>query len=170
MQNNFSNSDFKVLNKFLQNKPILTSNKKVREFEEKWSSWLGSKYSIFVNSGSSANLLSISYLKTKHVSGEIIVPTLTWSSDVASIINSGFKPIFVDINLNNLGAMEEQIKKKITKNTIAVFLTHVLGFNCLTKNILSLLRKKKYYFDRRLLRVSWCNLFKKKNWKFWINF
>jgi len=143
MYNNFSNSDFEKLKEFLKLRPILTSSKKVKEFEKRWSSWLGTKYSVFVNSGSSANLLSIAYLKTKYSSGEIIVPTLTWSSDISSVINLGFKPVFVDINLKNLGLAEEQIKKKINKNTRAVFLTHVLGFNCITKNILSLLKKKK---------------------------
>ena len=143
MQNNFSASDMLQVKKFLKPNQILTSNKKVKEFEKKWSKWLGTKYSVFVNSGSSANLLSISYLKTIFPKGEIIVPTLTWSSDVSSIINVGFKPVFVDIDLSNLGGSVNEILKKINKNTIAVFLTHVLGFNCLSKDLLKKLKSKK---------------------------
>ena len=56
---------------------------------------------------------------------EVIVPTLTWVSDINSVIMSGFKPVFVDINPKNLSMDENQILKKINKNTLAVFITHV---------------------------------------------
>ena len=59
MYNNFSKSDINCVIKFLKNNNILTQNKKVYEFEKKWSQWLGVKYSVFVNSGASANLISI---------------------------------------------------------------------------------------------------------------
>ena len=110
MEDNINSKDIRVLTKFIK-KPIFTNNKKVLEFEEAWSKWLGVKYSVFVNSGSSANLLSIAYLKNKFKKGEVIIPTLTWSSDVASIFHNNLKPIFVDINLNNLAMSFEEIKK-----------------------------------------------------------
>ena len=90
------------------------------------------KYSIFVNSGSSANLLSILALKIfrkLNTKGEIIVPSLTWISDIVAVINNNLKPVFVDINLDNLSMNEEEIYKKINKNTKAVFITHAQGFN-----------------------------------------
>ena len=63
MHNNFSKSDFSEVKKLFNKKnPILTQSKKVSEFEKKWSKWLGVKYSTFVNSGSSANYISISLL------------------------------------------------------------------------------------------------------------
>ena len=142
MDNNITKQDNKAVINFLKTNPILTNNKKVIEFEKKWSKWLGIKYSVFVNSGSSANLLSLSYLKTKFKKGEIIVPSLTWVSDITSILYNGFKPVFVDVNLHNLGANFESIKKSINKNTIAVFLTHALGFNALSDNLLKLIKKK----------------------------
>ena len=145
MENNISKKDNLEVIKFLKKNPILTNNKKVLEFENKWSKWLGIKYSIFVNSGSSANLLSVSYLKTIHKKGEIIVPSLTWVSDVTSILYNGFKPVFVDIDLNNLGANYENIKRSINKNTIAIFLTHALGFNALSNDLLKLIKKKKIF-------------------------
>ena len=64
MHNNLQETDMTVLKKLIKSKPlILTQSKKVREFEKKWSSWLGVKYSTFVNSGSSANFITISILK-----------------------------------------------------------------------------------------------------------
>ena len=64
MHNNFSKSDFSEVKKLFNKKnPILTQSKKVSEFEKKWSKWLGVKYSTFVNSGASANLISINILK-----------------------------------------------------------------------------------------------------------
>ncbi len=144
MQNNTTDSDINVLISFLKGKPRLTSGQKVLEFEKKWSKWLGVKYSVFVNSGSSANLLSIAYLK--HIfpkGGEIIVPALTWVSDIASIIQNGFKPVIVDININNLSANFDEIKKKTTNKTVAIFLTHILGINGISNDILKFCKKKK---------------------------
>ena len=76
---------------FDENDPKLTQGPRVKQFEKDWSNWLGVKYSIFVNSGSSANLLTLSALNILHPKGgDIIVPALTWSSDVVSVIKSGF--------------------------------------------------------------------------------
>ena len=117
MHNNFLSSDMDSVRKLIKNKNlILTQSKKVLEFENKWSKWLGVKYSVFVNSGSSANLLSMLILKSfSSKKKEVIVPTLTWVSDINSVIMSGFKPVFVDINPQNLSMDEDQILKKLTK-------------------------------------------------------
>ena len=69
----------------------------------------------------------MSYLKTIFNNGEVIVPTITWVSDITSVLYCNFKPVFVDINLSNLAINEEKIEKAINKNTIAIFITHVLG-------------------------------------------
>ena len=108
MFNNIELQDLKKVKIFLNKENIiLTQSKKVLEFEKKWSKWLGVKYSVFVNSGSSANYLTMLSIKiTYGEKGEVIVPSLTWISDIVSVINSGFKPVFVDINLDNL-CMEE---------------------------------------------------------------
>ena len=147
MKNNIIRSDLDKVITFLKKKdPILTQNKNVKIFEKKWSNWLGVKYSVFVNSGSSANLLSMAILKTEFPNGgEVIVPTFTWVSDIVSIIQNGFTPKFVDINLFNLSMNEEEIFKKISRKTRAVFLTHAQGFNGLSKNILMELNKKNIH-------------------------
>ena len=146
MENNFSRDDISVLIKFLnknKNNPILTQSSNVKKFETEWSKWLGVKYSVFVNSGSSANLLSMQILKIQKKKGEIIVPTLTWVSDINSVYFSGFKPVFVDINPETLCMDEDQILKKINKKTVAVFITHAQGFNGLTTKLLKTLKRKK---------------------------
>ena len=146
MENNFTKSDIDQVIKLLKKKNvILTQSTNVLKFEKAWSKWLGVKYSTFVNSGSSANLLSISILKIldKKNKQNVILPALTWSSDVASVIQNNLKPLFVDINLNNLSMNLEDAKKKINKNTLAVFITHAQGFNALTKNFITFLKKKK---------------------------
>lgn len=144
MSNNISRDDADAVVSFLSQKeiPILTQSKKVREFEEKWSKWLGVKHSVFVNSGSSANQLSMLILKELYGTGEIIVPPLTWVSDIAAVLQNGFTPIFCDINLSTLALDVKEIKKKITKKTRAIFLTHVLGYNGLTQELLDLCKKK----------------------------
>ncbi len=148
MHDNFEETDFKSLISFLKKKPILTQHKKVKKFEEAWSKWLGTKYSVFVNSGSSANFLSvaaISAMKNNDKRNEIIVPSLTWISDIVSVIKNDFKPVFVDINFDNLSMDIEQVKSKINKNTLAIFLTHAQGFNGLNNELLEIVRKKNIF-------------------------
>ena len=121
MKNNILRSDLDHLIKFLQQEdPILTQSKNVKIFEKKWSEWLGVKYSVFVNSGSSANLLSIGILKTEFPKGgEIIVPTFTWVSDIVSLIHYGFTPRFVDINFKNFSVNTVFILGKMSTSILS---------------------------------------------------
>ena len=137
MENNISKDDINKVIKFLKTNPILTQNKQVEKFEYEWSKWLGVKYSVFVNSGSSANFITISALRDKlKKTGEIITPPLTWPSDVMAVINNGFKPKFVDINLSNLSMDNKKIINSVSRKTVAVFVTHAQGFNGISKKLL----------------------------------
>ena len=101
MYNNVTQEDFSCLIDFLSNSNSdlkLTQGSQVRAFEKEWSEWLGVKHSVFVHSGSAANLLTIAILKTLYGTGEIIVPPLTWVSDIAACLQNGFTPVFVDID------------------------------------------------------------------------
>ena len=143
MNNNLLREDLdSVIELLKQEDPKLTNGPKVKEFEEVWSQWLGVKYSVMVNSGASANDLTLLALKEIFGPSEVIVPALTWVSDIASVLNSGHTPIFVDINLNTLGMNTDLILKSITTKTRAVFLTHVLGFNALTQELINELKKR----------------------------
>ena len=147
MRNNILRKDLDAVIRLLRTEdPILTSGKFVKEFEEAWSNWLGVKYSVFVNSGSSANFLSMALLKLQFPKGgEVIVPPLTWVSDIVSVIANGFTPVFVDIDMNTLGMNSSRIIKRLTSKTRAVFITHAQGFNALTKELLGELRSRKIH-------------------------
>ncbi len=127
--------DWEFLADFLATKPRLTQGEQVKAFEKEWSAWQGVKYSVFVNSGSSANLITLAALNAPPGS-EIIVPTLTWVSDISAVLQNGYKPVFVDIDPNTLGMDLDQVSQKITSKTGAIFLTHVLGFNAMSLSIL----------------------------------
>ena len=147
MRNNILREDLDNVIEYLkQDDPILTNGSKVREFEEKWSEWLGVKYSVFVNSGSSANLLSLMLLKEKFPNGgEVIVPPLTWISDIASVIFAGFKPIFCDIDIKTLGLNNDEVLNRLSEKTRAVFITHAQGFNALSDELINVLKRKNIY-------------------------
>ena len=138
MKNNILPQDLDAVRQLLsQEDPILTQSRNVRAFEEEWSNWLGVKFSVFVNSGSSANLVTLAALRELYgAGGEVIVPTITWVSDIAAVLHCGFDPVFVDIDPRTLGMDNEQVLAKITSRTRAVFVTHVLGYNALTRRLL----------------------------------
>jgi CDP-4-dehydro-6-deoxyglucose reductase, E1 len=142
MENNITRQDLDVVIDFLKGDPILTQSLNVKNFEKEWCEWLGVKYSVFVNSGSSANIITLSGLKQVYGLGEIIVPPLTWVSDISSVIINGFKPVFVDIDPKTLCMNENGIFDKLNDQTKAVFLTHAQGFNGLSNNLLNVLKEK----------------------------
>ena len=143
MRNNITRNDLDVLVDFFQqDEPKLTQSSHVNAFEKEWSEWLGVKYSVYVNSGASANLITMAVLKHMYGGGEIIVPTLTWVSDIASVIQNGFEPVFVDINPRNLCMDNQKVVAKFSDRTRAVFLTHVQGFNGLTDHMLEALEER----------------------------
>ena len=142
MENNITVEDLNVLIGFLKGHPRLTQGENVQKFETEWSEWLGVKYSVFVNSGASANLITMAALKHLYGTGEILVPPLTWVSDIASVIQNGFTPVFADINPKNLCMDDEQVIAKLSEQTKAVFMTHVQGFNGLTDRLLETLAEE----------------------------
>jgi CDP-6-deoxy-D-xylo-4-hexulose-3-dehydrase len=145
MHNNISRSDANSIIDFLSQDPlpILTNASKVKEFEQKWGEWLGTKYNVMVNSGSAANELSLLYLKYMFPEGgEVIVPPLAWVSDVAAVLHNDFTPVFCDIKLNNLALDIEDIKRKITPKTKAILLIHILGYNGVSKELIQICKEK----------------------------
>ena len=144
MDDNINREDVNSVIDFLNQDPIpkLTNGPKVVEFEKQWSEWVGVKHSLFVNSGASANELTMLALKYMYGDGEVIVPPLTWISDISSVLFAGFRPVFVDVNFDNLSFDLNKLKEAITPKTRAIFLTHVLGINGLTDELLKLCKDK----------------------------
>jgi CDP-6-deoxy-D-xylo-4-hexulose-3-dehydrase len=144
MKNNFTRDDLAAVSEYLkQDDPILTHSKNVAAFEQEWNTWLGTGHSVMVNSGASANLLTMTALRELRGPGEVIVPPLTWVSDIATVLQCGLQPVFVDIDKHTLGMDTEQVLNAITKNTRAVFLTHILGYNALTPRMVDELAKRQ---------------------------
>jgi CDP-6-deoxy-D-xylo-4-hexulose-3-dehydrase len=144
MRNNILREDLDAVRALLdQDDAVLTQSSNVRAFEEAWSAWLGVRHSVFVNSGSSANLLTLAALRELYgPGGEVIVPAITWVSDIAAVLHTGFDPVFVDIEPRTLGMDPEQVLERLTPRTRAVFLTHVLGYNALTRPLLDELTRR----------------------------
>lgn len=143
MVDNISRADLDAVVRFLsEGTPILTQSKNVAAFEDEWATWLNVRHCVFVNSGSSANQMTMAALRERFGPGEIVVPTLTWVSDIAAVIQAGFTPVFVDIDPRSLGMDLLQVLDRITPRTKAVFLTHILGYDALTDEFLEALRQK----------------------------
>jgi CDP-4-dehydro-6-deoxyglucose reductase, E1 len=131
MENIITDQDLTVLMDFIKRTKRFTQFTCVREFETEYSKWQGCKHSVYVNSGSSANLILISAAKERYNwkdGDEVIVPAVTWTTTVTPIMQLGLKPVFVDVNLNDLAVDYEQVKQSITPKTRAIFVAHLLGF------------------------------------------
>ena len=118
---------------------VLTSNKftngpKVREFENVWSKWVGSKHSLFVSSGSTANSLLIASIKEKfklNDGDKVLVPACTWMTSVAPIFQNKLTPIFIDISLDDycINLEDLSVVKESHPDIKLIFTTHLLGFH-----------------------------------------
>ena len=86
INDNITQRDREVLADFCLNGERFTNGAKVKEFEKAWSEWLGVKHSVMVNSGASANFISIAMVKELLGVGEIIVPPIGWVSDISSVV------------------------------------------------------------------------------------
>ncbi len=145
-ENVVDNSCIDILTRFIKTTKRYTQFVEVKKFETEWSSWQGCKYSIFVNSGSSANLVILDALKDLYKwkpGDEIIVPTVTWITDISSVLQLGLKPVFVDCNLEDFAFDYDSLEKKITSKTKMIFLSHLLGFPADVKRIKSIIGSRK---------------------------
>jgi CDP-6-deoxy-D-xylo-4-hexulose-3-dehydrase len=139
MQPTITESDKKALVDFIYSTDKYTCGNKVKEFEDDWSEWLGSKFSLYVTSGSTANLLLMASVKELYEipdGSKVLVPACTWVTNVSPVFQVGLEPIFCDIDLErysfDTGALpDEDIK--------VVFATHLLGLNSPIEEL-----KKKY--------------------------
>lgn len=137
MHDNVTRDDLDALIDYLkQDDPRLTHGPKVRSFEEAWSDWLGVKHSVMVNSGSSANDLTMLAVQQLRGAGDVILAPLGWVSDVASILHAGLNPVFVDIDPVTLGVSAEAVASRLSSRTRALLLVHILGLNALTDGII----------------------------------
>ncbi len=146
----FSSEDIIAGAKTLLKKQI-TMSVLTKKFEKEFAKYVGAKYALMVNSGSSANLLSlfalINPMKNNNLKpgDECLIPALCWSTSLWPIVQSGLKPKFVDIDKQTLNISIEQIKKKITKKTKAIVAVHVLGNSTNMDELQKIIKKRKIY-------------------------
>ncbi|MFY9264171.1 MAG: aminotransferase class I/II-fold pyridoxal phosphate-dependent enzyme [Solirubrobacterales bacterium] len=111
----------------------VTMGEKVRAFERQFAEFMGSKFAVMVNSGSSANLLALSVLCERAVENglrpgdEVIVPAVTWSTTIAPILQLGCIPVLVDIDEETLNMRPESVEAALTERTRAIMPVHLLG-------------------------------------------
>lgn len=119
---------------------------KTRKFEQLFSAYQGCEDAVMVNSGSSADLL-LCFLLTNprnpllQKGDEVLVPAVTWPTQIWSIMMAGLNVRLVDVNLETLNVDLDDLERKITPRTRAVFLVHLLGNPCQMDSVLDLAKK-----------------------------
>jgi CDP-4-dehydro-6-deoxyglucose reductase, E1 len=142
----FSNEDLMQGVKVLLGGQVTMSDI-TRKFEKEFAKYVGSKYALMVNSGSSANLLSLFALinpeqKNKVVAGSnCLIPALCWSTSLWPIVQAGLIPKFSDINLKTLNLETSSLEKLIDKKTKIILAVHVLGNSTNMNELKRIVRK-----------------------------
>jgi CDP-6-deoxy-D-xylo-4-hexulose-3-dehydrase len=118
--------------KFIATTKKFTNGEKVKQFEREWNEWLGSKYSLFVSSGSTANLLLLSAVKEKYGlkdGDKVLVPSCTWVTNVAPVSQVGLYPVFADIDRKTFSFDLDSLRyiKSVHPDIKIIFVTHLLG-------------------------------------------
>lgn len=144
VKDTINDSDIEKLIVWLKEGHRLTKGPETLKFEEKWSKYLGVKYSVFLNSGSSANLAMVySLIESKRLkNNKIIVPSVSWVTTVSPTIQLGLTPILCDCDKDDLGLDIEHLELLFKEhNPSAVILVHVLGVPNKMDEIMSLCDK-----------------------------
>ena len=144
IQDTIDNQDIDNLIEWLKTYPRLTKGSKTIEFENKWAQWLGTKYSVFVNSGSSANLLMLYTLKilNKMKNNKVCVPSLCWVTDLSPVLQFDLEPLLIDCNLDNLSVDLNHLEQVFqTENPSVLILVSVLGLSPDMESIVNLCEK-----------------------------
>jgi len=124
--------------------PRLTKGELTVELEKKWANKIGTKYSVFVNSGSSSILLTLAALKhtNRLKNNKVVVPSLSWATDLSSPILLGLEPILCDCNLTDLSCDLEHLEEIFkTESPSSLILVSVLGLVPDMNRIIELCKK-----------------------------
>jgi len=144
VKDTITHAEVDALCDWLKTHPQLTKGKLTEEFEGKWAQWLGVKYSVFLNSGSSANLAMLYSLKVgnKLKNNKVIVPCVSWVTTISPAIQLGMEPILCETDKETLGLDVEYFEKLCKEhNPACVIIVHVLGFPNRMNEIQDICRK-----------------------------
>ena len=123
-------------------------SKITEKFEKRFANFIGAKYAVMVNSGSSANLLATFAASNPtrknrfKVGDEVLIPSLCWPTSLWPLVQSGLKPVFVDPEVNTLNVDANRIIKMINNKTKVILLVHVLGNGTNVEKICKIARKR----------------------------
>ena len=144
IQDTIDNQDIDNLIDWLKTYPRLTKGDRTIEFENRWSNWLGTKHSAFVNSGSSANLLMLYTLRVleRMKNDKVCVPSLCWATDLSPVLQLNMTPLLIDCNLDNLSVDINHLEKTFIEESPSVLLlVSVLGLSPNMEKIVELCNK-----------------------------
>ena len=130
VKDTIDNKDIDRLVDWLKTYPKLTKGPVTLEFENKFSEWLGKKYSVFCNSGSSANLLMLSALQQGEYlkNNKVVVPSVSWATDLSPVIQLGLEPLLCDSNMTDLSVDLEHLERIFQEESPSVLMfVSVLG-------------------------------------------
>lgn len=153
VKDTISNDEIDSLSSWLKTYPKLTKGSLTESFENKWSEWLGVKHSVFVNSGSSANLAMFYALKLsgRLKNDKVVVPCVSWTTTLSPVIQLGLQPILCEASEADLGLDTDKFEELCKQhNPACVILVHVLGFPNHMEEILRICKK----YDVLLLEDS----------------
>ena len=139
MQSAITESDKQALIDFISTSDRYTCGPKVKQFEDAWSKWLGCQHSLFVTSGSAANLLLMAAVKELYKipnGSKVLVPACTWVTNVSPVFQVGLEPVFCDVDLDRYSFDMDALPEEDIR---IVFITHLLGLNAPVEKL-----KKKY--------------------------
>ena len=140
---NFSKSLILKVSKILNSGKInYTEGPYGIKFEKEFSKFVGNRYSIAICNGTAALEVAIKSLKLPKNS-EIIVPARSFFASAACIVNTGYIPIFADVNLLTQNISIQDVEKKITRRTKAIICVHLGGTPCDMYSIKKLAKKNK---------------------------
>lgn len=137
-----SRDDRKCMSDFCMGAEKFTYSKEINKFEHLWSMWQGCKYSVFVNSGSSANMILVNAMKILYGTGLWVCQSTTWATNICPILQLGMPLQLCDTDIDNFGPDVENLELVFYKvKPKFIFLTHLLGFPCLSKKLFNLCAK-----------------------------
>ncbi|MCC7550688.1 MAG: lipopolysaccharide biosynthesis protein RfbH [Methanobacterium sp.] len=131
----------------------LTAGRYAEKFEKEFADFLGAKYCMLTNSGSSANLLAISALTSKKLGkrrlkpgNEIITTACGFPTTLNPIIQNQLKPVLIDVELGSYNIMADRIESAISDKTKAIFVAHTLGNPVNIDRIMEITEKHDLWF------------------------
>ncbi len=129
MQSAITDTDKNTMIDFIHSSDRYTCGPKVKQFEDAWSEWLGCTYSLYVTSGSTANLLLMATVKELYDipnGSKVLVPACTWVTNVSPVFQVGLEPVFCDVDLKTYSFDLDSLPDEDIR---IVFVTHLLGLN-----------------------------------------